>query len=232
MFTLTCHLAKRYPCFRPGERKPFQVILIFTDCSESKSIAEALHQAKEKAEEADGLKSAFLAIMSHEIRTPLNSVLGYIDLALANGLKESNREENIEGLRIAKQSGKLLYSVINDILDISRIEAGQLTVAREPFSLRKVVDQSLNLGKAMVIQRKVSIEFESEIGGSVADVIYGDFWRLQQVLSNLISNAVKVSYNARSFLLWFLPSFDGRRAYPTIIFYNAESLLIQVTLSC
>lgn len=135
------------PRFKPGETEPFQVYSTFTDMTETKEFERKLLKEKERAEMADMLKSAFLANMSHEIRTPLNGVLGHIDLAVSNGLSKENRQENLDGLNVARQSGELLLSIIQDILDLSKIEAGQLAIKHdEQFQLRNLVSQVARLG--------------------------------------------------------------------------------------
>lgn len=131
------------------QEKPWQVFTTFTDITETKNFENKLLSAIQKAEEADQLKSAFLANMSHEIRTPLNGIMGHIDLILANNLDEHYRPENLEGLRIAKTSGTLLLSIIQDILDLSKIEAGQMVIhLEESFSLKSTVKQTSSLAKA------------------------------------------------------------------------------------
>jgi signal transduction histidine kinase/ActR/RegA family two-component response regulator len=180
------------PRFRPGETKPFQVYCTFTDMTQTKEFERRLLREKERAEMADRLKSAFLANMSHEIRTPLNGIIGHIDLALSNELSEMHRRENLDGLMVARQSGELLIAIIQDILDLSKIEAGQMAIENDGnFHLRKLVDQVSSLGDTMINQRSKAIRFESEVHHAIQDHIRGDLFRLQQVLNNLISNAVK-----------------------------------------
>lgn len=180
------------PRFRRGESEPYQVYATFTDMTQTKEFERKLMKEKERAEMADMLKSAFLANMSHEIRTPLNGVIGHIDLALSNRLCEELHQENLEGLNVARQSGELLLSIIQDILDLSKIEAGQLEINHdEHFQLRGLVGQVARLGETMIKQRKKTIRFELHVGGEIADGICGDPFRLQQVLNNLASNAIK-----------------------------------------
>ena len=175
------------PRFRPGEDKPYQVYTIFTDVTKTKEVEIALRDAKDKAEEADQLKSAFLANMSHEIRTPLNAIIGHLDLALCI----VNDEEVVENLQIAKESGNLLVSIIDDILDFSKIEVGQMDVVKEAFTLRKIMGHAQKLARVLIAQHHKDIDLHVEIADDISDVIYGDHVRLQQVLNNLISNAVK-----------------------------------------
>ena len=169
------------PRFRPGEDKPYQAYTIFTDITPSQQIQQNLKRAKEKAEEADQLKSAFLATMSHEIRTPLNGIMGHLELMMANGLDLSFRDENMEGLQVAIDSGKLLISIIEDILDLSKIEAGQLDIVKRPFSLRSTVENTMKLANAYKLQRrKLQIKLIQNINEGIADRINGDQFRLQQ----------------------------------------------------
>ena len=180
------------PRFHKNCTTPFQVYTTFTDITDEKKASEALFEAKVKAQHADSLKSAFLATMSHEMRTPLNGIMGYIELALSNGLALENREENMEGLRIAKSSGELLLSIISDILDLSKIEAGEMEIKNtEAFSLKEMVDTTTSLARSLVTSSKKNIHVATEISPDLSDCINGDPYRVQQILSNLLSNSVK-----------------------------------------
>jgi len=154
---------------------------------ELRRTLEALALAKERAEAADHLKSTFLATMSHELRTPLNSIIGFTGLLL-QGLAGPLNTEQRKQLTMVKISADHLLSLISDVLDISKIEAGQLTVAQERFSLadavRKVA-QSMEL-----LARKKGLRLEVAIGAEVGEIV-SDERRVEQVLLNLLSNAVK-----------------------------------------
>jgi len=180
------------PRFRPGETEPFQVCSTFTDMTQTKEFERRLLQEKDRAEMADRLKSAFLANVSHEIRTPLNGIIGHIDLALSNDLEQEFRQENRDGLHVAKQSGELLTSIIQDILDLSKIEAGQLDIEHDGhFMLRDLVDRVASLGETLITKNRKAISFEHTIEGNVHNYALGDVFRIQQVLNNLVSNAIK-----------------------------------------
>ncbi len=144
-----------------------------------------LQKAKVAAETANHAKSDFLAHMSHELRTPMNGVLGYIRLAL----ERATDSEECEYLGIAAESAEILLRLINDVLDFSKIEARCLTLESVPFQLPGIVAASLDLFKPQAAAK--GIRLETEIDPDVPRFVTGDPTRLQQVLINLIGNAVK-----------------------------------------
>ncbi|HEY5997053.1 MAG TPA: ATP-binding protein [Candidatus Deferrimicrobiaceae bacterium] len=170
--------------------KPFQPLEVLARVEVHLALARAraqLREAKERAEAADRLKSAFLATMSHELRTPLNSIIGFTGI-LKQGLSGPLNAEQDKQLGMVSTSAKHLLSLISDILDISKIEAGELKVAHEPFDLResilKVVQSFRPLAEAKGIG--LSVEVAGDVGWMT-----GDARRVEQVLLNLLSNAVK-----------------------------------------
>ncbi|MDD2729993.1 ATP-binding protein [Malikia sp.] len=144
-----------------------------------------LERACAAAEAANRRKSEFLANMSHEIRTPMNGILGMTALALETGLDARQREY----LSIVKSSADALLTIINDILDLSKIEAGKFTVERVPFALKPLIDDAVRL--VATPARDKGLALVCELAPEVPEVVLGDPTRLRQVLLNLLSNAIK-----------------------------------------
>ncbi|MFZ2614406.1 MAG: ATP-binding protein, partial [Anaerolineae bacterium] len=148
---------------------------------------EELSDALLQAQDADRLKSVFLATMSHELRTPLNSIIGFSGILL-QGLAGPLNAEQSKQLGMVRDSARHLLALINDVLDISKIEAGQLRVERAPFAMRSVIESAVRAVSPLA--QKKGLVLHQVIAAEVGD-ISSDRRRVEQILLNLLSNAIK-----------------------------------------
>ncbi|MCX7098871.1 MAG: PAS domain S-box protein [Methylococcales bacterium] len=187
---------------RTGEEFPIELAitpiqhegdLYFTaflrDISETKAAETALRQGREQAEHASIIKSQFLAMMSHEIRTPLNAILGTQELLAETDLDEIQKNH----LKLGMDAGGSLLNLINDILDLTKVEAGKLELEHFVFDAVKVVNEVLQLVEAKAQEKNLLLI--SVVPPDISPWISGDPWRLRQVLLNLLTNAIKFTPN-------------------------------------
>jgi PAS domain S-box-containing protein len=176
---------KAFPLFGPdGAATGF--IEMVEDITHRKQAEESLQRAKEAAEAANLAKSEFLANMSHEIRTPMTAILGFSDLLMTPGLSGQEQREFLVAIR---RNGKALLDLINDILDLSRIEADKLTMEKTACPLRQVVDDAISAVRVRAEEKGLGLEADYRF--PVPETIHTDPARLRQILVNLLGNAVK-----------------------------------------
>ncbi len=170
---------------RDAAGEPVEVVGAWVDMTDRKHAEEVMREARDTAERATRAKAAFLANMSHEIRTPLNAVLGFTELVLDTELSAEQRQ----GLELVRASSEALLTILNDILDYSKIEAEHLDLESIPFDLPKSVHATATL--LAVRAREKHLELTVDLPPDVPHMVRGDPTRLRQVLMNLIGNAIK-----------------------------------------
>ncbi len=161
------------------------MVTLYTDITARKQVETALRAARAAAEEVAAAKARFVAIVSHEIRTPLNALLNGLDL-LAEGEIIATRRVLLD---LARQSGDALLALINDILDMTRLESGQLALRRSVFSLRPLLTGVLEMLRPLAAQRGITLHLA--LDAAMPHLLFTDPVRLRQVLLNLVSNAAK-----------------------------------------
>ncbi|RXP46493.1 response regulator [Lutibacter sp. HS1-25] len=162
-------------------------VIMFTDISERKEMEKKLLKAKESAEESDRLKSAFLANMSHEIRTPMNGILGFAGLLKTIDLKSEKQQEYIE---IIEKSGDRMLNVINQIMDISKIESGQMQVLIENVDVNECLEDSCAFFMPEAAKKNIELRLANVLNFNETK-IKTDLTKLNSILFNLIKNAIK-----------------------------------------
>jgi len=161
--------------------------MIIRDISERKKWEEDLLIAKEKAEESDRLKTAFLANMSHEIRTPMNGILGFLDLLNSKGLDENSRQQYMHVINL---SGQRLLDTINDIIEISKIEAGDQEVKNDVVDISEIMQYHVDFFQLQAKQKGISLSIAEQISPDQS-LIETDKNKLESILTNLVKNALK-----------------------------------------
>ncbi len=188
----TGHLEARIPVVNHDEIALIQtginsmIAKVETATASLRIAYQMAEQAKQEADLANRAKSAFLANMSHELRTPLNGILGFAQIL---GMDDNLTDDQREGIDIIQRSGEHLLNLINDILDLSKIEAGKVELCPSEFSLDNLLSDILELFKVRTQQK--GITFTLQPLSPLPMIVYGDEKRLRQILINLIGNAVK-----------------------------------------
>jgi len=185
-------------------------VTVCTDITALKNDARALAEARDAAQAANSAKSQFLANMSHEIRTPLNGVIG---LAQAMARTELNDQQR-EMLELIQSSGQTLQVLLSDILDLARVESGRLELANEAFDLGRAVRDAAQLYE--VAAREKGLQFFVDISDEADRWVSGDLVRLKQILTNLVSNAVK--FTSQGFVSLTASPGPDRHGAPTLRF--------------
>jgi PAS domain S-box-containing protein len=160
-------------------------VIVLMDITERKVVESSLKSAKEAAEIANKTKSEFLANMSHEIRTPINGIVGMVDLTLATELSNEQKEN----LMIVKSCANSLVKVINDILDFSKLEARKLVIENINFDIKSLIEETMKAHYPSAIKKGIELNYTFSL--AIPKYVIGDPSRLQQILNNLISNAIK-----------------------------------------
>ncbi|MFO7730366.1 MAG: ATP-binding protein [Spirochaetia bacterium] len=177
------------PLFRTGEISPYASVATFKDITKNRRILREIENAKQAAESANHSKSRFLANVSHEIRTPLSGIMGMTDILLSTDLTQEQREQML----LMKDAEMSLLDIINKVLELSKIESGNIIVENNTFQLRSTVKKTimpLFMGK-----QHSELRLDINVAEEVPNILIGDAQRLQQVLANLVSNAIKFTYS-------------------------------------
>lgn len=172
------------------------VLGVSRDISEIKKAEEDLRKAKDQAEESDKLKSIFLANMSHEIRTPMNAIMGFSELLVDSGIEEVERMQYVN---IIQQSGNRLLQIIDDIVDLSKLEMNQIAIKDSEFNLFDLIQESIDINEnGELLKSKPNLELVLKSDSELQNLtIKSDSTRVQQILDNLIDNSIKFSESGR-----------------------------------
>ena len=208
---------KRFTYYLVDANSRFFILLksdITDVLKEEKKRNELLSAALHEAERANLAKTSFLSNMSHEIRTPMNAIIGYDTIALTNPDIPKSTKENLEKIG---ESAKHLLGLINNILDMSRIESGRIIMKLEEFSFRQMLEQINTMVQTQCSEK--GIKFECRINGNVDDYYIGDDMKLKQVIINILSNSIKFTQSSGSisFIIEQMNTFDDNTTIKFVI---------------
>lgn len=201
-------------------KKVLGFIFIGSDVTKYKEIQTELEKAKEAAEGANATKSAFLANMSHEIRTPLGAILGFSELLASNEMSPSERVNSAE---VIKRNGRLLSNIINDILDLSKVESGKLQVEKVEVPFTDVMKEISSVLSLEAAEKGIDLKVTSE--GAVPQEITTDPLRLRQILFNIVGNAIKfTSHGSVTVKVTILPSGNAKPLLAFVVQDTGEGI--------
>lgn len=183
----SCSLSVLYD----NQKRKSGILIIAKDITQQKKTEEELRRAKDNAEAASKAKSRFLASMSHEIRTPLNGILGLTEILLG----ETQDPKQRQYLQMIQSSGQTLTKILNDILDLNKIETGKLTIESIPFNFAETMKSNLHPYRYLAEQK--GLQFQYHVDESVPKILVGDPTRINQIMVNLIGNAIKFTDKGR-----------------------------------
>jgi len=172
---------------------PIKMMGLHTDIGNRKALELEIRQEKEHANKANKAKSEFLSSMSHELRTPLNAILGFSQL-MADDPSEPLTENQADSVHYILKSGKHLLTLINDILDLSKIESGNVDLSIEPLSINDILDECISLIRPFAEMHDITINLQNRENNLFQ--VLADYTRIKQVILNLLSNAIK--YNSKN----------------------------------
>ncbi|MBT3208811.1 MAG: PAS domain-containing protein [Bacteroidetes bacterium] len=180
------HVEERWITIHDSNNKPLTSFGTCRDITKQKQIENELNEAKEKAEESDRLKSAFLANMSHEIRTPMNGILGFTDLLKEPDLSGEERDKFLE---IIGKSGNRMLNTVNDIIDISKIDAGQVEISNTDLNINEEIENQFEFFDKEATAKGIELRLINKLPRQ--SIIISDKVKINSIISNLIKNAIK-----------------------------------------